>query len=409
MHNPFENAMRQLEDVLAICPFKKSFVDQLKNPNRDIRIHIPVKMDTGEIKIFEGYRVQYNNVKGPYKGGIRYHTLTDIWEIKALAFLMTLKCAIANIPMGGAKGGVTVDPRLLSIGEIERLSRGWVYALSDVLGPHKDVPAPDVNTNSAIMDWMNDEYMKISGETSKATFTGKSLANGGSQGRGSATGLGGYFVFDALKNYLGLAQQVSVVVQGFGNVGLNAAYVFAKHGHKVIAISDSKGAVHNDRGLDLVALEKHKALTGKLHGFVGAKDISNQELLALSCDVLIPAAFENQIHESNAAAVHAKVILELANGPVAPEAETILYSKGIRVIPDVLAHSGGVTVSYFEWEQNLKNEIWSIDVVDRKLKEYMQQSANMVHETAKKYNTDLRKGAFILALLRIKEKVGERN
>ncbi|MEI6581235.1 MAG: Glu/Leu/Phe/Val dehydrogenase [bacterium] len=405
MQNPFENAMEQLDKVAKIKNFDASFIERFRRPDRDIRISIPVKMDNGNIKIFEGYRVEYNNALGPYKGGIRYHKDTEINEVKALAFWMSIKCAVAGIPMGGGKGGITVDPKDLSKGELERLSRGWVKKLADILGPKKDVPAPDVNTTPEIMDWMSDEYEKITGDKTRATFTGKPIEKGGSEGRGPATGLGGFYVFDSLRAQLGLPEKCKVVVQGFGNVGLNAAEIFIKHGHSVIAISDSKGGVYNPNGLDLKKLVEHKKITGSLSGFTACKDISNEELLEIECDLLVPAAYENQITTKNANKIRTKVVLELANGPVTPGADEILFKKGIPIIPDVLANSGGVTVSYFEWDQNLKGEHWTEKEVFNKLRPMMHDAAQKVFENGKKYSTDLRRGAFILALERIEEKI----
>lgn len=412
MQNPFQNAMTQLDKVAklnyelnATKRFGDEFIARLRQPDRDIRISIPVKMDDGSLKIFEGYRVEYNNTLGPYKGGIRYHQDTEINEVKALAFWMTLKCAVAGIPMGGGKGGITVNPKELSKGELERLSRGWVQKLADILGPQKDVPAPDVNTTPEIMAWMNDEYEKITGDKTGATFTGKPLDKGGSAGRGPATGLGGFYVFEAFKKELNLSEKCKIAIQGFGNVGLNTAQVFIKKGHSVIAISDSKGGIYNLNGLDIEKLMEHKKNTGSLSGFPNAKEITNEELLEIECDLLIPAAFENQITQANAGKVKAKAILELANGPITPEADDILFKKGIWIIPDILANSGGVIVSYFEWEQNLKNEHWSEKEVFKKLRSMLEDSAKKILEKAKESNTDLRRGAFILALERIKEKM----
>ena len=405
MHNPYENAMAQLDRAARIKNFSEEFVERLRHPDRDIRVSIPVKMDDGTLRIFEGYRVEYNNAFGPYKGGIRYHQDTEINEVKALAFWMTIKCAVAGIPMGGGKGGITVDPKKLSKTELEALSRGWVRRMADNLGPRKDVPAPDVNTTPEIMAWMADEYGKLTGEKTGATFTGKPLDKGGSEGRGPATGQGGFFVFDTLRADLGLPEKCSVVIQGFGNVGSNAAEIFAKNGHKVIAVSDSKSAILLEDGLDLEAVEQHKKQTGALRDFPGAKNISNAELLELPCDVLIPAAFENVITDANAGNVQAKVILELANGPITPEADEILFKKNIPVIPDVLANSGGVTVSYFEWDQNLKGERWSEADVIGKLKPMMEDASRQMFKRAKDNNTYLRMGAFILALERIQEKM----
>ena len=404
MQNAFENAMEQLTKVTKLKKFGDDFIKKLRQPYRDLRISIPVKMDDGSLQIFEGYRVEYNNARGPYKGGIRYHQDTEINEVKALAFWMTIKCAVADIPMGGGKGGITVNPKNLSKNELERLSRGWVQKLADILGPKKDVPAPDVNTTPEIMDWMADEYEKITGDKTRATFTGKPIEKGGSEGRGPATGLGGFYVFDSLRAQLGLPEKCKVAIQGFGNVGLNAAEIFIQDGHTVVAISDSKGGVYNENGLDLKKLAEHKKNTGSLTGFENSKNITNEDLLETVCDVLIPAAFENQITEENAGRLNAKVILELANGPVTPEADKILFKKNIPIIPDVLANSGGVTVSYFEWDQNLKNEHWSEQEVFDKLRPLMHDAAQKTYEKAKEFKTDLRRGAFILALERIKDK-----
>ena len=403
MNNPYENAMEQLDKVAMIKNFNPEFIERFRRPDRDVKISIPIKMDNGSLKIFEGYRVEYNNALGPYKGGIRYHKDTEINEVKALAFWMSIKCAVAGIPMGGGKGGITVEPKDLSKGELERLSRGWVKKLADILGPKKDVPAPDVNTTGEIMDWMADEYEKITGEKTRATFTGKPIEKGGSEGRGPATGLGGFYVFDSLRAQLGLPEKCTVVVQGFGNVGLNAAQIFIAHGHSVVAISDSKGGVYNPLGLDIEKLIEHKKTTGSLAGFLGSKDLTNEELLETECDVLVPAAFENQVTTENAPKLRTKVILELANGPITPGADEILFKKGIPIIPDVLANSGGVTVSYFEWDQNLKGEHWSEKEVFEKLLPMMNDAAQKVFENGKKYSTDLRRGAFILALERIEE------
>jgi len=406
IQNPFQNGMAQLDKVTKIKDFSKEFIARLRQPDRDIRISIPVKMDDGSMKIFEGYRVEYNNTLGPYKGGIRYHKDTEINEVKALAFWMTLKCAVAGIPMGGGKGGITVDPKELSKTELEKLSRGWVQKLADILGPKKDVPAPDVNTTPEIMAWMANEYAKITEEKTGATFTGKPLDKGGSAGRGSATGLGGFYVFNSLRKQIGLSEKCKIVVQGFGNVGVNVAQSFIENGHKVIAISDSKGGIYNADGLDIEKLGEYKKKNGSLSGFAGSKNLTNKELLETECDLLIPAAFENVITEANAEKIKAKAILELANGPITPEADEILFKKGIPVIPDILANSGGVTVSYFEWDQNLREEHWSEKEVFEKLLPMMNDATQKTFKNAKEYSTDLIRGAFILALERISEKMG---
>ncbi|KKW32312.1 MAG: Glutamate dehydrogenase [Candidatus Uhrbacteria bacterium GW2011_GWA2_53_10] len=403
MPTPFEHAIHQLERANQVHPFPKVFFDAMKHPDRELKAQIPVTMDDGSPKSFEAYRVQYNNARGPYKGGIRFHPQTDPDEVRALALWMALKCAVVNIPMGGGKGGVTVDPKKLSKTELERLSRGWVHAFLREIGPDLDVPAPDVNTNSEVMAWMADEYAKLTGDTSGATFTGKPIGKGGSEGRTEATAQGGYFVFEALQKKLNLPEKVSVAVQGFGNVGRHAADIWAAHGHKVIAVSDSRGGIWKEDGLDIAAVEAHKKKTGVVASFSGTKDITNEELLALSCDVLIPSALENQIRSDNADMIKAKVILELANGPTTPEADDLLLRKNIVVIPDILANAGGVTVSTFEWEQNRKGEHWSAKEVETRLEKIMDREAKHVFSRSQKLKTDMRRAAFVIALERIEE------
>jgi glutamate dehydrogenase/leucine dehydrogenase len=399
MQDLFSNAMTQLNKVAKIKNFDSEVISRLMHPDRDIKVSIPVRMDDGSQKIFEGYRVEYNNNLGPYKGGIRYHPSTDINEVKALAFWMVLKCAVVGIPMGGGKGGITVDPKQLSKGELERLSRGWVQKLSDILGPHKDVPAPDVNTTPEIMAWMADEFKQITGDKSGAVITGKPVDKGGSLGRDTATAQGGFYVFEALKGKLSLDKKCNVAIQGFGNAGANAAEIWQTAGHNIVAVSDSKGGVYDSNGLDVEKLIQHKMDTGSVLNFgFGSSDITNDDLIALECDLLIPAAFENVITESNADTVKAKVILELANGPISSAADETLHSKNITIIPDILANSGGVVVSYFEWVQNLKNEHWTKQQVFEKLKPMMASAAERVYEKSVESNTDLRMGAFILAI-----------
>ena len=403
MNNPFENAMLQLKRATEVKQFNTEFLSRLAQPNREIRISIPVTMDDGTLKIFEGYRVQYNNARGPYKGGIRYHPNTDINEVKALAFWMALKGAVVNIPMGGGKGGITVDPSKLSKGELERLSRGWVTMLASNIGPHVDVPAPDVNTTPEIMAWMSDEYTKITNDTTRATFTGKPIENGGSEGRGPATGLGGYYVFETLASKFNLPSKARIAIQGFGNVGGNAAEIFSKHGHSIIAVSERDLAIVKEDGIDVVALREYKKQNKTVNGFPGSRTITNEELLTLDTDILIPAALEDQITEKNAHIIKAKIILELANGPTTPQADDILFARGIPVIPDIIANAGGVTVSTFEWEQNLKNEHWSEEAVFAKLKAIMQKESEAIFTKAQELKTDLRRAAFIVALERIEK------
>lgn len=405
-HNPFENALEQLKRATAVQSFPEAFMSQISRPEREVMISIPVVMDDGSVAVFEGYRVEHNNARGPYKGGIRFHQDTDINEVRALAFWMALKCAVVDIPMGGGKGGITVDPKKLSKTELEKLSRGWVKGMADILGPNKDVPAPDVNTTPEIMGWMVDEFAKISGDTTGATFTGKPLELGGSAGRGPATGMGGFYVFDVLRKRYNLPESSTIVIQGFGNVGGNAAEIFTAHGHKVIATSDSKHAIVKEDGLDIAALQTYKKEHGQLDGFPGSRTISNAELLELSCDVLIPAALENQITDANANNIKAKLILELANGPLTPEADEILLSRNIPVVPDILANSGGVTVSTFEWEQNLKGEKWTESDVNTKLQAILDKQSNTIYEKSVSLKTDLRRAAFIVALERIQKAMG---
>lgn len=399
--NPFENAMEQLARAAKVGRVDPDLLARMRVPEREVRVAIPLKMDDGSTKIFEGYRVQHSSLRGPYKGGIRYHPDADINEVKALALWMTMKCAVAGIPMGGGKGGITVDPKKLSKKELERLSRGWVRALAPVLGPRVDVPAPDVNTTGEIMNWMGDEYKKITGDKTGATFTGKPLGKGGSEGRVLATGLGGFFAFDALRKEFGIKDGASVAIQGMGNVGGNAAQIFSDHGYRIIAMSDSRGGIEREKGLDVAAVHAYKEKTGSLKGFPSARSISNEQLLELTCDVLVPAALENQITAKNAKKIHARMILELANGPTTPEADDILFARGISVVPDILANAGGVVVSTFEWEQNLKKQHWSENKVFVKLAVIMRREAMHVAKRAKKLKTDMRRAAFLVALERL--------
>ncbi len=408
MTNAFQHALHQLDRAGRLVTFSPDFLEVIARPMREVRASIPVRMDDGTLKVFEGYRVQHNNARGPFKGGIRFHQQTDIDEVRALAFWMALKCAVANIPMGGGKGGVTVDPKTLSKAELEQLSRGWARAFADVIGPQKDVPAPDVNTTPEIMAWMADEYGKITGDTSGAVITGKPLANGGSEGRGTATAQGGFYVFETLRENLKLPEKCRVVIQGFGNAGEYAAKIWSAAGHTILAVSDSQGAIVNESGLDPVAVFEHKRSTGSVMNFPGSRNITNDELLALSCDLLIPAALEGQIRADNADKIQANVILELANGPTTPEADDILFAKGIAVIPDILANAGGVTVSTFEWEQNVKGEHWAEADVFAKLQTILRHNTMEIFEKSHSLQTDLRRGAFIIALQRLETAMREK-
>ncbi len=426
MNDPFAGALSQLTEASRYLPdtrTTKECLISLREPQRIINVNIPVVMDDGTLKIFEGYRVQYNNFRGPYKGGIRFHPKVDIREVKALGFWMTIKTAVADIPMGGAKGGIVVDPKTLSVKELERLSRGYVRAIWDCIGPDRDVPAPDVNTNGVIMGWMVDEYIKTvhssqfmvhSKENTKklrATFTGKRIEDGGSEGREEATGLGGLYVLQAmLKHYKLAGKKLTVAVQGFGNVGYNVTKFLDEAGHKVVAVSDSKGGIYVPDGINPALTLECKRKNGYLAGCYCSgsvcdlnkgKQITNQELLELPVDILVPAALENSIIGQNAPRIKAKVILEMANGPTTSEADSILHKRGIPVIPDVLSNGGGVTVSTFEWEQNLKGEHWTKEEVNRKLKSKMERAAQAVWDTSQKLGTNLRTAAYVVALERI--------
>lgn len=412
--NPFENAMEQLHKAASFLPDGQEKVALLKEPHHIINVTIPVVMDDGSTKEFQGYRVQYNNARGPYKGGIRFHPQVNLDEVKALSFWMTMKCAVADVPLGGGKGGVVVDPKTLSEGELERLSRGYARAIADFIGPDKDVPAPDVNTTGKIMGWMVDEYIKVVSDQSsaisekekeklRATFTGKRIQDGGSEGREEATGLGGLFVLQAVLQKLKaeggkLNAPLAVAIQGFGNVGYNVAKFLHEQGMKVVAVSDSKGGIYAPEGLDPVVVQAEKQKNGML---VGGKEITNAELLELPVDILVPSALENVITQENAPRIQAKVILEMANGPTTPEADELLHKNGVVVIPDILANSGGVTVSCFEWQQNLAGEHWTKDEVNQKLKIKMELAVVPIWETSQKLNVPLRTAAFIVATGRI--------
>jgi glutamate dehydrogenase/leucine dehydrogenase len=410
MQNPFENALAQLDRAAKLQTFDPKFLAAMRKPQNEKTIDIPVVMDSGETRTFQGYRVQHNNARGPYKGGIRYHHETNLDEVRALAFWMALKCAVVNIPFGGGKGGVHVNPKELSERELEELTRGWTRGMVDIIGPEKDVPAPDVGTTPREMDWIADEYAKLTNDPkARAVVTGKSIAAGGSLGRGTATGDGGYLVVEELQRRLGLDPETStVVIQGFGNAGERAAKLFYRHGYKVVAVSDSKGGIHNEEGLDIKAVFAHKKTTGSVQGFAGAHGITNAELLEHPCGILMPAALENQLTWENAPRVQAKVVVELANGPTTPEADEIFAKKGIVVVPDILANAGGVTVSYFEWAQNMRGETWTEDQVFERLRETMHAALGAVWEKKEALTCSLREAAFVIALERIETATKER-
>lgn len=394
--------MKQLDQAAKYLEGYKEFIDVLRIPQRQVQISIPVRMDSGEIRIFEGYRVQYDNHRGPYKGGIRFHAETDLNEVKALAFWMTIKCAVVDIPYGGGKGGVTVDPKQLSEAELERLTRGWTHAMRHVIGPKTDIPAPDVNTNAQVMAWIADEYGRTDGGFAPAVVTGKPLQIGGSRGRESATAQGAFYCLEDLVEHLSFEPgKTRIAIQGFGNAGAHFAHLAHQAGFIVIAVSDSRGAVYSDSGLDPMAVMRHKKEIGSVVGAPGTTTIKGEELFALDCEVLAPAALENAITAENADQIKAKAILELANGPTTPEAEAILLEKGVLIIPDVLANAGGVTVSYFEWVQNNQGYYWSEEEVLEKLKPIMKRSFRNVWEKKSDLHVDMRTAAFVLAIERI--------
>jgi len=404
-NNPFLNAMAQLDRAAKIMHLDKNIHSVLKQPDRVLTVSIPVRMDNGEVQVFTGYRSQYNNSLGPYKGGIRYHPNVSLDEVKALSFWMMIKCATVNIPMGGGKGGIVVDSKKLSIGELERLSRGYIQKIWYVIGSNKDVPAPDMYTTPQIMGWMRDEYEKLLGHADPGVITGKAIADGGSEGRETATAQGGMYVVKELSKKLGLVPgETKVAIQGMGNVGGFMAKILANEGYKVVAISDSKGGVYSEN-LDLEAVFKHKEETGSVQNLSGAQNITNAELLELPVDILVPAAMENQITIDNVNKIKAKIVVEMANGPTTPEADEVLFQRGIILVPDVLSNAGGVTVSYFEWKQNVTNEKWTEAQVFEKLEPIMVNAFNEIWETKEKYNIDLRTAAFVKAIERVASKI----
>ncbi len=373
----------------------------LKVPFREIKVQIPLKMDDGRVEIFVGYRVQHNQTRGPMKGGIRYHPKVNLGEIRALAAAMTWKTALIDIPFGGAKGGVTCDPKTLSKGEMERLTRSFITRISDSIGPNLDIPAPDMNTNPQVMAWIMDEYSKRHGYT-PAAVTGKPVELGGSVGRIEATGRGvTYLTKRALKDRKIEIQGARVAVQGMGNVGGTAARLLADEGCKIIAVSDSKGGLYNPNGLNISRVTMHKDDTGSLKDFSGADYITNEELLELPCEVLIPAAMECVIMEHNAAKLKCSVVVEGANIPTSPEADNILQEKGVYVVPDILANAGGVLVSYFEWAQDLQSAFWEEERVNRKLKKMMLDAYELVKEVSVQNNVSMRVACYAIAIEKV--------
>jgi glutamate dehydrogenase/leucine dehydrogenase len=402
--NPFEIALKQFSIAADHLGLDESMRKVLSQPKRAIIVSVPVKMDDGTINVYEGYRVQHNIARGPAKGGVRYHMGVTLDEVKALASWMTWKCAVVNIPFGGGKGGIICDPQKMSKGEVERLSRRYFAEIGPMIGPEKDIPAPDVNTNPQVMAWFMDTYSMIVGYTSLGVVTGKPLSVGGSQGRNEATARGTLFtVAEAMKKLNKTLAGSTVAIQGFGNVGGNSAKLFAEAGCKVVAVSDVSGGIYNANGLDVPKLFEHVEKFRTVQGFGESEKISNNELLELDVDILIPAALENQITTANAHKIRARLIGEAANGPTTPQADDILRDKGIMVIPDILCNAGGVTVSYFEWVQGLYSFFWDEAMVNSQLERIMVGAFNDVYTTAQKYKVDLRTGAQILAVGRVAE------
>ncbi|MEM0205305.1 MAG: Glu/Leu/Phe/Val dehydrogenase [Nitrososphaerota archaeon] len=398
--------MKQFDEAAQTIGLSQDLCDVLKKPERSIIVSLPCRMDNGELKVFTGYRVQHNSARGPYKGGIRYHPDVTLEEVTALAMLMTWKCAVVDIPFGGAKGGVKCDPKNMSQAELERLTRKYTMAIANVIGPYLDIPAPDVYTDAQTMAWIMDTYSKIKNEPAPAVVTGKPITLGGSEGRNEATGMGVAILTREVSKYLGKPLKgARVVVQGFGNVGYISAKLLQEMGCRIIAVSDSKGGICSNEQLDVEKVLNHKKMTGSVINYEKAKNITNEELLELECDFLIPAAIENVITSKNADRIKASAVIEAANGPTTPEADRILFEKGILIVPDILASAGGVTVSYFEWVQNLTRTKWSIEEVRANLERKMVKAFDEVMKFAKEYKTNTRLTAMVVAVKRVAEAV----
>jgi glutamate dehydrogenase (NAD(P)+) len=401
-YNPYENMLQVLELAAQKLGLPRNQYEFIKYPERELKVAIQVMMDNGDIRFFEGYRVQHSSIRGPCKGGIRYHEEVDIDEVKALAAWMTFKCAVVNLPYGGAKGAVKVDPSTLSQGELERLTRRFTAGILPIIGPEKDIPAPDVNTNAEIMGWIMDTYSMLNGYAVPGVVTGKSIDIGGSLGRFEATGRGVTIATGELLKYLNMSEKdTRVAVQGMGNVGGVGAKLLYERGCKIVAVSNSSGGWYNPDGLDIPALHEYMAAhnnSAKGYTAAGAKEISNKELLTCDCDVLIPCALQNQITEEVAGSIKAKVIVEGANGPTTVEADEILNKKGIIVLPDILANAGGVIVSYFEWVQNIQELTWEEEQINATLAKIMVRSFNQVVEIVKEHKVSFRIAAYMLAI-----------
>lgn len=400
--NPFESMMSRFDRAAQLLNLDPDLYAVLRVPNRELKVYIPTRMDSGRIQVFEGYRVQHNFARGPAKGGIRYAPDVTLDEVRALAAWMTWKCAVVNVPFGGAKGGIICDPQQMSTGELERMTRRYAAELLDFIGPEKDVPAPDMNTNEQTMAWIMDTYSMHARHTVTAVVTGKPIDLGGSSGRREATGRGILFVInEAIKRFKMSPAQTRVVVQGSGNVGGIGARLLHEAGYKVVAISDIHGGIYNPNGIDIPDALNHLRTTRSFEDYRGVEFVNNQELLELECDVLVPAATENQITSHNADKIKCKVLAEGANGPTTAAADEILHNKGVFVIPDILANAGGVTVSYFEWVQDRMGYFWREDVVNERLQDKMVASFNDLCRFANSHSVDTRTAAYMLAIDRV--------
>ncbi len=402
--NPLESVLQEIANAVRTLGLEPAVYTLLSRPKRFVEVNVAVEMDDGSVRVFTGYRSQHNDALGPCKGGIRFHPGVTPDEVKALSAWMTIKCALLSLPFGGGKGGVVCDPRELSQRELEELSRGYVRSLAHLLGPEVDIPAPDVYTNPQVMAWMADEYARLTQRASFAVITGKPTVIGGSLGRLEATGRGVVIAAREIMRRLGAdLAGATVAVQGFGNVGSVAALLARRQGARVVAVSDSRGGIYAPAGLDVEAVLRHKEATGGVTGFPGARPVSNEELLTLACDLLVPAALENVIHGGNAWNVQARVVAEAANGPTTPEADAILRRRGVTVIPDVLANAGGVTVSYFEWVQNQQGYYWTEQEVNEQLEQFLARACDSVWRMAAEHGTDLRDAAYLVAVNRLAE------
>ncbi len=404
--SPLDVALQQLGDTSEKLDLELGIHEILKHPKRALIVSLPVKMDNGDTSVFMGCRVQHNDARGPFKGGIRYHPCVTLDEVTALAMWMTWKCAVVDIPYGGAKGGVCCNPKELSVFELERLTRRYTSMILDLIGPYRDVPAPDVYTDAQTMAWIVDTYSRFRGYSVPESATGKPVIIGGSEGREEATSRGVTFcVREAARRMRFRLKDAVVAVQGFGTVGWNAAKLLDEMGCKVVAVSDSKGGIYNPKGINPVVVFEHKKKKGSVVGFGGSESITNEDLLELECDILVPAALENQITEKNAGDVKAKMLAEAANGPTTPKADEILHEKGVFIIPDILANAGGVTASYFEWVQNLTREHWTVEEVNSKLEVKMVRAFKDVFELSEKEETHMRGAALMLGVGRVGEAI----